>query len=55
MLDINDYDHENAIGGLGRYLAFSIAESYRYEYIDEKNILQLTFSEEEQNDDHKEA
>ena len=55
VLDINDYDHENAIGGLGRYLAFSIAESYRYEYIDEKNILQLTFSEEEQNDDHKEA
>ena len=55
VLDINDYDHENAIGGLGRYLAFSIAESYRYEYIDDKNILQLTFSEEEQNDDHKEA
>lgn len=55
VLDINDYDHENAIGGLGRYLAFSIAESYRYEYIDNKNILQLTFSEEGQDDDQQKA
>lgn len=54
VLDIDDYDHDNAIGGLGRYLAFSLAESYRYEYIDEKNILQLNFSEEVQDDDHKE-
>ena len=55
VLDINDYDHETAIGGLGRYLAFSIAESYRYEYIDNKNILQLTFSEEVQDDDRQKA
>ena len=55
VLDIDDYDHDNAIGGLGRYLAFSIAESYRYEYIDGKNILQLTFSEEVQDDDQQKA
>lgn len=55
VLDIDDYDHENAIGGLGRYLAFSIAESYHYEYTDEKNILALTFSREGQDDDQKDA
>lgn len=53
VLDINEYDHDHMIGGLGRYLAFSIAESYRYEYIDEKNVLQLIFSEGGQDDDHK--
>lgn len=55
VLDIDDYDHEHAIGGLGRYLAFSIAESYHYEYTDEKNILSLTFSREVQDDDQKNA
>nr|WP_316614344.1 SpoIIE family protein phosphatase [uncultured Ruminococcus sp.] len=55
VLEIDDYDHEHAIGGLGRYLAFSIAESYHYEYTDEKNILSLTFSKEVQDDDQKNA
>lgn len=55
VLNIEDYDHEHAIGGLGRYLAFSIAGSYHYEYADEKNILSLTFSREEQDDDQKDA
>lgn len=55
VLDIDDYDHEHAIGGLGRYLAFSIAESYHYEYTDGKNILSLTFSREGQDDDQKDA
>ena len=55
VLEIDDYDHEHAIGGLGRYLAFSIAESYHYEYTDEKNILSLTFSREVQDDDQKNA
>lgn len=55
LLEIDDYDHEHAIGGLGRYLAFSIAESYHYEYTDEKNILSLTFSREVQDDDQKNA
>ena len=50
MIDIDDYDYDNAIGGLGRYLAFSIAENYHYEYIDGKNILQLTFKREVQDD-----
>lgn len=55
VIDIDDYDHDNAIGGLGRYLAFSIAESYHYEYTDGKNILQLTFKGEVQDDNQQNA
>ena len=43
--DIDEYDHENTIGGLGRFLTFSIADRYHYEYRDGKNILYLFFSE----------
>lgn len=55
VIEIEDYDHENSIGGLGRYLAFSVAERYRYEYSDNKNILFLYFSKGEDDDDHKKA
>ena len=55
VIDIDEYDHENAIGGLGRFLTFSLADQYRYEYRDGKNILYLLFSEVNDNDDHKEA
>ncbi len=55
MLDIDDYDHENTIGGLGRFLAFSIAERYHYEYRDGENILYLFFSEVKTDDDHEKA
>lgn len=55
VIDIDDYDHENAIGGLGRFLTFSLAEQYRYEYRDGKNILYLFFKEVNENDDHKET
>ena len=55
ILDIDEYDHENAIGGLGRFLTFSIADRYRYEYRDGKNTLYLYFSEVNQHDNHKEA
>ena len=44
-LDIDEYDHENSIGGLGRFLTFSIADRYRYEYRDGKNHLYLYFDE----------
>ena len=54
VIDIDEYDHENAIGGLGRFLTFSLAEQYRYEYRDGKNILYLFFKEVNENDDHKE-
>lgn len=55
VIDIDDYDHDNTIGGLGRYLAFSIAETYHYEYTDGKNILQLTFKGEIQDDNQQNA
>ena len=45
LIDIDEYDHDNAIGGLGRFLTFSIAERYSYEYRDGKNILNLFFRE----------
>ncbi len=42
VLDINEYDHENSIGGLGRFIAFEIADDYSYVYKDNKNILKVT-------------
>lgn len=41
LIDIEEYDRENTIGGLGRFLSFSIADSYSYEYKDGKNILTI--------------
>ena len=55
LLDIDEYDHEHAVGGLGRFLTFSIADDYRYEYRDGKNILHLYFSEVKSNDHHENA
>ena len=45
LQNIDEYDHENTIGGLGRFITFSVADSYNYEYRDGKNILYLYFSE----------
>lgn len=42
VLDINDYDIDNDIGGLGRFLTFEIADEYSYQYKDGKNILTVT-------------
>ena len=42
VLDIEDYDMDNSIGGLGRFLTFNIADDYSYEYKDGKNILSIT-------------
>ena len=44
VLDIDDYDYDHAIGGLGSYLFFSIADRYHYEYREGKNVLYLYFS-----------
>lgn len=55
LLDIDEYDHEHAIGGLGRFLTFSIADDYRYEYRDGRNILYLNFNEVKSDDHHKNA
>lgn len=40
-VDIDDYDMDMQIGGLGRLLAFEIADKADYEYTDNKNILIL--------------
>lgn len=41
VLDIDTYDIDTRIGGLGRYLTFSIADDYSYKYQDGKNILTI--------------
>ena len=53
LLDIEEYDHDHAIGGLGRFLTFSVADSYRYEYSDGKNILYLFFKEVKPDDNNE--
>ena len=40
--DTEEYDIETAIGGLGRLIAFTIADSVDYEYKDGRNVLTLT-------------
>ena len=40
-VDIDSYDMEQQVGGLGRLLAFEIADQADYEYRDNKNILTL--------------
>ncbi len=40
-LNIDEYDHDNSIGGLGRFLAFELADDYSYSYSDGKNILTI--------------
>lgn len=42
MIDINEYDIDTEVGGLGRLIAFSIADSVDYEYKDGRNILTIT-------------
>lgn len=50
-IDIEEYDIDFDIGGLGRYLAFSYVDQIKYEYKDNKNRLMLMkFKEEKQND-----
>lgn len=40
--DTDEYDIDTAIGGLGRLIAFTIADSVDYEYKDGRNILTIT-------------
>lgn len=41
VLNIDTYDIQNKIGGLGRFLTFSLMDSFTYEYCNEKNILRI--------------
>ena len=47
--DLDDYDYDTRIGGLGRFITFNMADDYRYEYKDEKNYLWLRFEMENEN------
>lgn len=42
ILNIDDYDIENQVGGLGRFIAFNNVDDAKYEYKNGKNILTLT-------------
>ena len=41
---LEDYDYDHRIGGLGRFITFTIADDHRYRYEDGKNILWLKFA-----------
>ena len=41
-INIDNYDIDNDIGGLGRFLTFSYADDYSYKREDDKNILTIT-------------
>lgn len=41
MLDIEEYDHENTVGGLGKFITFQMADAYHYELKDNKNYLYI--------------
>lgn len=41
QIEIEDYDPEEQIGGLGRWIAFRIADNVEYEYKHNKNILTM--------------
>ena len=43
VVTMDEYDHDNTLGGLGRYLAFTVSDEYSYEYTEGKNILRLYF------------
>ena len=39
--DMEEFDHMNTIGGLGRFITFELADNYSYERVDGKNVLRL--------------
>lgn len=42
VVDAEDYDPDEQIGGLGRFIAFTVADAVKYEYLNGKNILTIT-------------
>lgn len=53
VISADEYDPETQIGGLGKLIAFTVADQVDYEYADGQNILTLTkyIKEESSNDD----
>lgn len=43
MVDVENYDMDTQVGGLGRLLAFDMADQVHYEYSNGCNILILIF------------
>ena len=41
VIGIEEYDHENSLGGLGRFLSFSVADDFSYSRENGKNILKV--------------
>ena len=41
VISIDKYNHDQAIGGLGRYLTMQLCDGYSYEYSDGKNKLTI--------------
>ena len=41
LLDIEEYDHEHTVGGLGKFITFQIADDYEYSYENGSNVLKL--------------
>lgn len=54
VISAEDYDMETQIGGLGKLIAFTVADEVDYEYTDRKNILTITkYRKESNHDDHQ--
>ena len=41
LLQIEQYDHEHTVGGLGKFITFEIADAYEYRYENGENVLRL--------------
>lgn len=41
IINIDEYDKERAVGGLGRFLVFSVADDHSYQRVKDKNVLKL--------------
>ena len=41
LLDIEEYDHNNTVGGLGKFIALGLSDEYNYRYDNGKNVLTL--------------
>ena len=41
LLDIETYDHNHTVGGLGKFITFNTADDFEYRYENGKNILKL--------------
>lgn len=40
--NVDEYDIDSSVGGLGRFIAFTVADDIDYEYRDGRNILTIT-------------